>query len=59
MAGKGPAAATRRWATQYISGPRFEPYLRACGGNHTAAMKLYGWNDEAVRLEHHYVWGVV
>lgn len=44
MAGKGPVAATRRWATQYISGPRFEPYLRACGGNHTAAMKLYGWN---------------
>lgn len=44
MASTGPVPEAVRWTAQYISNPRFEPYLRASGGHHGVAMKLYGWN---------------
>ena len=32
------------WVKRSLSLPRFEPYVRTCEGDETAAVRLYGWN---------------
>ncbi len=34
----------RNWAEEWLSAPRFAPYLDACSGNVDGAIELYEWN---------------
>lgn len=40
------AAMDPRQASAWISGPRFQPFLDAAGGDHRAAVALYVWHAE-------------
>ncbi|MCO8270554.1 hypothetical protein M1L60_08080 [Actinoplanes sp. TRM 88003] len=35
------------WVKSFFSVPRFAPYVQSCGGDESAAVRLYWWNVEA------------